>query len=89
MADITKLEFLLSCRQCKSTSFFVRLGSKSPYDIIGLECVQCTKYFNLEPAQCPKCGKSDFEYEHVGPENVCGETDYKRCNECGYDWDHE
>ena len=47
---VIKLEFkfILRCKRCGSHSFCIWLGSVNPYDIIGLECMECENEMKLD-----------------------------------------
>ena len=46
-----KTVFALRCRNCESNAFFVYLGSKDPYDINEVQCVDCKEFFSLKKSE--------------------------------------
>lgn len=38
---------------------------------------------------CPKCGSEEVSEQHHEGTFAVPECDYKQCDECGHQWDHE
>jgi len=47
---LPKASYILRCKHCKINAFYIYLGDKDPFNIIGFECCECGDYWEVKSA---------------------------------------